>query len=837
MGLDRDFIVHSLICLPLLISPAYSSELPTQYHARERPKLEFFDTNPSVHVLVKSDVVIGYLKEHYQTYGYQEDLSDLRLVNQKKSLLGHHYTFQQFKDNLPISDSAIIISTDKSNRTITKVYNTILPGIDGLHSVKQSSKLMSENEAYDLAWKHLKVHGNLIEQPKITKFWRPIDGRLTQIFKVELSLTAPYGAWVVEINAENGKVIQAFDQRQPRKKTLAVDYTNYQGPIADRTSEFARVSLQKRSFKTLSAVQSADLQTQVFDPDPRTFLADATLEDNSDPLAFIPAYVSRTLKDVSFDGTNYRLRGPWVSIIDFDPPSTPPHEQNNQDWVFERGSNPFNEAMTYFHIDQSQRYIQSLGFSGETGIQQLSMEVDADGVSGDDNSYFQPSTNRLSFGHGCVDDNEDADVILHEYGHAIQKSIVSSWGGGDTGAMGEGFGDYWAASYSVSLEQGYTYNPNHVFDWDGHGVNNSCWNGRILDAWDARYDHSQRYSAHSPIQGGHISDELWSTPLFQSLLELLELGVPREEVDQIVLQSHFGLGSNIKMRDMALSTVDAARNLFPGGVHADIFYKNFVRHNIIGIPKAKIAYQEVSFFNQDHDKEFQPGDTISLYLDLVNTGDVESSDITITMSSSSPEITFEQSSTTINPLPVNEHYQSGNELSFVISEQITCGERIPIKVTATHQIAGLVTEIVTELVLVVGIPEGVDLFDNVNLAIPDNNSTGITSTLDIAVGNSALVSQNFKVKLDVTHTYIGDLNIDLIAPDETKIALHSRSGGGNDNIVGTYPSTLEPSGNLNSLLGKPLDGVWKLRIIDNVGVDVGILNSWGIEDILGYTCQ
>ena len=112
--------------------------------------------------------------------------------------------------------------------------------------------------------------------------------------------------------------------------------------------------------------------------------------------------------------------------------------------------------------------------------------MDADGANGDDNSFFQPSTNRISFGHGCVDDNEDADVILHEYGHALHYSINEDWFGGDTGAIGEGFSDYWAQSYSISTENGLSFLPNLVFNWDGHGENVN-WAGRILNAFDARY--------------------------------------------------------------------------------------------------------------------------------------------------------------------------------------------------------------------------------------------------------------------------------------------------------------------------------------------------------------
>ena len=308
---------------------------------------------------------------------------------------------------------------------------------------------------------------------------------------------------------------------------------------------------------------------------------------------FEAAYVDRILREIYYDGENYRLSGPWVQIINYDPPDTMPHLHQEDSWSFQRGQYPFNEAMTYYHIDASQRYIQSLGFAGERGVQNKQIEVDADGANGDDNSYFQPSSNRLSFGHGCVDDNED-DAILHEYGHAIQDDINPSWYGGDTGAMGEGFGDYWAGSYSISSPSGAEYYPNQVFSWDAHGNSNACWAGRNLNVRDARYDHSRNYPAHVAITGGFQSDELWSTPLFQSLRELIELGVDRSEVDTIVLQSHFGLGANLKMRDLALNTVAVSQELFPDGPHGDVFYRNFVQHGIIEQAKPNLTIKNYS---------------------------------------------------------------------------------------------------------------------------------------------------------------------------------------------------------------------------------------------------
>jgi predicted secreted protein len=272
-----------------------------------------------------------------------------------------------------------------------------------------------------------------------------------------------------------------------------------------------------------------------------------------------------------------------VNIKNIERPNTLPSTTANGVWTAKRGDNAFDDTNVYFHIDQNQRYIQSLGFTGTKSIINRPMNVDTDGVNGDDNSHYSGgSADYLAFGHGCVNDSEDADVILHEYGHGIQANINSGWSGGDTGGMGEGFGDYWAASYSYSTPNGKTYHPEWAFTWDGHS---SCWAGRVLNRTDAKYNSSKTYGAHQSVtEGGATfqSDELWSTPLFQSLVALVAAGKPRENVDKIILEAHFGLGSNIKMPAMAAAIVNAATILFPSDpTYATTFKAKFEAQNIL----------------------------------------------------------------------------------------------------------------------------------------------------------------------------------------------------------------------------------------------------------------
>lgn len=523
------------------------------------------------------ELVLAYLKKHAADYGLQPDLSNIRLVDVRYSLLGSHYSFQQTHAGYDVHPGEITVSLDKSGKNVRLIFNQIatqkLPDIN-------VDAIISADEAYDIAWNDLQVRGDLTSAPKQQLMYY-VDGPNAYIvYEVQMRVEAPFGSWKYIINATDGRILSKKDTliyRKP-KEHVAVDTS---APLRDRVREFTAFA-DKPAVVEATTPERVDGTALVFDPDPRSFLNNNDLQDNSPKADFEAAYVQRTLRDLAYEFEGYMsLNGPWVRVVDFDTPRTAPSTSADGEWVSKRGDNAFNDVMTYFHIDQSQRYMQSLGFIGDTGIQYAPMNVDTDGVQGADNSYFSPGDNRLAFGHGCVDDNEDADVILHEYGHGIQWSINHKWGGGDTGAMGEGFGDYWAGSYSISTPTGKAYNPEQVFSWDGHGKGNKCWSGRVLNAHKAQYDPKRTYYAHTSIPGGFQSDELWSTPLFQTLLAAQSVGIDREEIDQIILQSHFGLGSGMKMRQMAEITVQTAKELFPEGAHAAIFTEKFQVHNIL----------------------------------------------------------------------------------------------------------------------------------------------------------------------------------------------------------------------------------------------------------------
>ncbi len=113
-----------------------------------------------------------------------------------------------------------------------------------------------------------------------------------------------------------------------------------------------------------------------------------------------------------------------------------------------------------------------------------------------------------------------------------------------------------------------------------------------------------------------------------------------------------------------------------------------------------------------------------------------------------------------------------------------------------------------------------------NLSVPDNDPSGIADTLKVDRDG---VVKGVKVDIDLRHTYVGDLDVLLIAPDGTQVKLHARGGRDADDLVGTYGDGLQSNDDLQKLVGKQAKGDWQLKVVDLAGQDVGNLVSWGLK--------
>lgn len=109
-------------------------------------------------------------------------------------------------------------------------------------------------------------------------------------------------------------------------------------------------------------------------------------------------------------------------------------------------------------------------------------------------------------------------------------------------------------------------------------------------------------------------------------------------------------------------------------------------------------------------------------------------------------------------------------------------------------------------------------FENTtDVAIPDLSTVESPILVTGMPGNAPATLQ---VNVDIRHTYIGDLVVDVLAPDGSVYNVHNRSGGSTDNLVRTYPVNAS---------SEVANGTWRLRVRDAASQDTGLINAWSLQ--------
>jgi subtilisin-like proprotein convertase family protein len=110
---------------------------------------------------------------------------------------------------------------------------------------------------------------------------------------------------------------------------------------------------------------------------------------------------------------------------------------------------------------------------------------------------------------------------------------------------------------------------------------------------------------------------------------------------------------------------------------------------------------------------------------------------------------------------------------------------------------------------------------NVPRSIPDNNATGVSSTL--AVTGSGTITA-VTLSLHITHTWRGDLSGTLRSPSGTTVVAFARPNANDsaDNIVLTNAA-------IAGLTGQTAAGTWTLTVVDHAAQDVGTIDSWSLN--------
>ncbi len=286
---------------------------------------------------------------------------------------------------------------------------------------------------------------------------------------------------------------------------------------------------------------------QVFLPNPVAYLGDQFLTDQKDAdyPALQPAYQVVTLTNL--DGSGY-LNGDWANIVS---ETGSPAFSSTNTFIYTRDDDRFEQVMAYFWVTEAQKYLQSLGFG--TTYRPINMESQDVRINqwGIDNSYSWDKHDVLRFGKGGVDDAEDAEVILHEYGHAVQDSQMTPFGFGTTveaGSIGEGFGDYFAVTVSDVVAP--TADPACVADWDSISYTSTI--PHCLRRVDGDLHYPEDLNGRV-----HHDGQIWSRALWD-----IRNALGHTVADTIIFEAQFSFTPDTIMPAAAQATVDTAESLY-----------------------------------------------------------------------------------------------------------------------------------------------------------------------------------------------------------------------------------------------------------------------------------
>jgi hypothetical protein len=290
-----------------------------------------------------------------------------------------------------------------------------------------------------------------------------------------------------------------------------------------------------------------------------------TDQTDADYPALGPAYHRRTLTDLDASGT---LTGAYVRVKSAT--GAPARAEGGAFPAYHRDADQFEQVMGYYWVTTAQHYLQSLGFGSTlrpVNQRQIELRVDQ---SPTDNSFFRPDKANITVGKGGVDDAEDAEVVVHEYGHSVQDGQVTGFGTNlESGAIGEAFGDYLAVAVTSWATGVPTRTPEAcVADWDSTSYT------RTVPHCLRRLDGTKTYP-DDVVGEVHADGEIWSRALWD-----IRSALGDTKASTLIVEAQFAFSPDTSFRAAAQATVAAAQRLY-GNATAKTVTKAFQARGIL----------------------------------------------------------------------------------------------------------------------------------------------------------------------------------------------------------------------------------------------------------------
>lgn len=264
----------------------------------------------------------------------------------------------------------------------------------------------------------------------------------------------------------------------------------------------------------------------------------------------------------------------------------------------------------------------------------------------------------------------------------------------------------------------------------------------------------------------------------------------------------------------------------------------------------------------DGDAYLEPGESGTLRLPVTNVGDGTATGISVTVTSSDPQITITPRSRPYGDLPAGA--TTSRDFTLALDEDYPLGKRA--RITARVTFAGVLSPTTETFALPTGQPATTArrfAYAGERVPIPDNSALGASVTIPVsgagyaskitfAVDGTECNETPQSPTVGIDHTFVGDLTGTLTSPAGTAVTLFARSGGTGENIcqavfddAGPRPfssvtsaedpftGTWRPAQPLESLLEASTDGDWTFKVLDSAPADTGSIRAVSLS-ITGF---
>jgi len=487
----------------------------------------------------------------------------------------------------------------------------------------------------------------------------------------------------------------------------------------------------------------------------------------------------------------------------------------------------------------------------------------------------------------AVNGGDDASVVYHEYTHGLSNRLVdplnaAGLDANQSGAMGEGWSDWYAMDYLVAhgfvadtgpdgqvIVGAYVTNDRvggirrQPLDCSVGSVTSSC-GGSTLAGHSGGFTYADLgrvggFDADTPSFEVHDDGEIWSETLWD-LRTAVGPATARELITNAMRISPLN-PSFLDERDAIL----LADQLADAGANHDVIWQVFATRGMgYGarttspnatratasfatphlVEQAATDYDDSGVFG-DGDGIAEPGELLRFSVLLANPGLVDLTHVHGALSSTTPGVSAAVPDADFGTIAADTGEANTTDYVLALAPDLACGSQIQLTLHVTSDQGSF------DVPLVVALGAGDSVFASADAfpkGIADDDQTSTSAVSTLSVPSSGRID-HLRATVNITHTAVGDLHVWVTSPAGTTVDLVETPFSGLNwfgpvtfddaafeaiqdvpDGAGSLGATYVPNEPLAAFAGEDRAGTWTLRVTDNFSGDRdGTLNGWSID--------